>query len=57
MTSTSLKMIFYFRRFAPRCSVCKLPIMPEADKEETIRVVALDRSFHINCYKCEVSIY
>ncbi|KAL7031162.1 hypothetical protein ACKWTF_006919 [Chironomus riparius] len=46
----------FHKRFAPRCSVCKLPIMPEPDKEETIRVVALDRSFHINCYKCEVSI-
>ena len=32
----------------------KLPIMPEAGQEETVRVVALDRSFHIACYKCEV---
>lgn len=29
--------------------------MPEPGKEETVRVVALDRSFHVNCYKCEVS--
>jgi hypothetical protein len=29
--------------------------MPEAGQEETVRVVALDRSFHIACYKCEVS--
>jgi len=28
--------------------------MPEAGQEETVRVVALDRSFHIACYKCEV---
>lgn len=28
--------------------------MPEHGKEETVRVVALDRSFHVNCYKCEV---
>nr|CAD7596398.1 unnamed protein product [Timema genevievae] len=27
--------------------------MPEAGQEETVRVVALDRSFHIACYKCE----
>nr|CAD7431153.1 unnamed protein product [Timema monikensis] len=40
-------------KFAPRCCVCKLPIMPEAGQEETVRVVALDRSFHIACYKCE----
>lgn len=29
--------------------------MPEPGQEETVRVVALDRSFHIQCYKCEVS--
>lgn len=43
----------FTRKFAPRCCVCKLPIMPEPGQDETVRVVALDRSFHINCYKCE----
>ncbi|XP_014615204.1 PREDICTED: thyroid receptor-interacting protein 6 isoform X1 [Polistes canadensis] len=43
----------FHKKFAPRCCVCKLPIMPEPGQEETIRVVALDRSFHIQCYKCE----
>lgn len=43
------------RIFAPRCWVCKQPIMPEPGEEETVRVVALDHSFHIQCYKCEVS--
>lgn len=43
----------FHRKFAPRCCVCKLPIMPEAGQDETVRVVALDRSFHISCYKCE----
>ena len=28
--------------------------MPEPGQEETVRIVALDRSFHIGCYKCEV---
>ncbi|KAJ8954165.1 hypothetical protein NQ318_005759 [Aromia moschata] len=37
----------------PRCWVCKQPIMPEPGEEETVRVVALDHSFHIQCYKCE----
>lgn len=27
--------------------------MPEPGQDETVRVVALDRSFHIQCYKCE----
>lgn len=46
--------ITLFRIFAPRCWVCKQPIMPEPGEEETVRVVALDHSFHIQCYKCEV---
>lgn len=46
-------MIFVSRKFAPRCCVCKQPIMPETDKGETIRIVALDRSFHVDCYRCE----
>lgn len=48
-------ILFYaYRKFAPRCCVCKLPIMPEPGEDETVRVVALDRSFHVACYKCEV---
>jgi hypothetical protein len=43
----------FHKKFAPRCSVCKEPIMPEPGEEETVRVVALDRSFHVKCYRCE----
>ncbi|XP_069098762.1 zyxin [Pleurodeles waltl] len=43
----------YHRKYAPRCSVCSEPIMPEAGKEETVRVVALEKNFHMKCYKCE----
>uniref|UniRef100_A0A1B0FII6 LIM zinc-binding domain-containing protein n=1 Tax=Glossina morsitans morsitans TaxID=37546 RepID=A0A1B0FII6_GLOMM len=43
----------FHKKFAPRCCVCKNPIMPEPGEEETVRVVALDRSFHFECYKCE----
>ncbi|XP_018589168.2 thyroid receptor-interacting protein 6 isoform X2 [Scleropages formosus] len=43
----------FHRKFAPRCSVCGQPIMPEPGQEETVRIVALDRSFHVNCYTCE----
>jgi hypothetical protein len=46
----------FHKIFAPRCWVCKQPIMPEIGEEETVRVVALDHSFHIQCYKCEVSL-
>ncbi|XP_015450108.1 thyroid receptor-interacting protein 6 isoform X2 [Pteropus alecto] len=41
----------FHRKFAPRCSVCGGAIMPEPGQEETVRIVALDRSFHIGCYK------
>lgn len=44
-----------YRRFAPKCSVCQMPIMPEVGQDETVRFVALDRSFHVQCYRCEVS--
>ncbi|KAI8500393.1 hypothetical protein Bbelb_219590 [Branchiostoma belcheri] len=43
----------FHKKFAPRCSVCHEPIMPEPGQEETIRIVAMDRSFHVGCYKCE----
>ncbi|XP_069042748.1 thyroid receptor-interacting protein 6 isoform X1 [Lepisosteus oculatus] len=43
----------FHRKFAPRCSVCNQAIMPEPGQEETVRIVALDRSFHVNCYTCE----
>ncbi|XP_032081119.1 lipoma-preferred partner, partial [Thamnophis elegans] len=43
----------FHRKFAPRCSVCKEPIMPAQGQEETIRIVALDRDFHVLCYRCE----
>ncbi|XP_062416846.1 thyroid receptor-interacting protein 6 isoform X5 [Pungitius pungitius] len=43
----------FHRKYAPRCSVCGEPIMPEQGQEETVRIVALDRSFHVNCYICE----
>ncbi|XP_076328519.1 uncharacterized protein LOC143234783 isoform X2 [Tachypleus tridentatus] len=41
----------FHKKFAPRCCVCKQPIMPEPGEQETVRVVALDRSFHISCYR------
>uniref|UniRef100_A0A6M2DE51 Putative focal adhesion adaptor protein paxillin n=1 Tax=Xenopsylla cheopis TaxID=163159 RepID=A0A6M2DE51_XENCH len=43
----------FHKKFAPRCCVCLQPIMPEPGQDETVRVVALDRSFHVGCYKCE----
>ncbi|CAH1711556.1 lipoma-preferred partner homolog isoform X1 [Aphis gossypii] len=43
----------FHKKFAPKCSVCQFPIMPEVGQDETVRFVALDRSFHVQCYRCE----
>jgi len=51
----TIKLIVFHRKFAPKCSVCQFPIMPEVGQDETLRFVALDRSFHVLCYRCEVS--
>jgi hypothetical protein len=45
----------FHQKFAPRCCVCHRPILPIAGEDETIRIVAFDRSYHIDCYRCEVS--
>jgi len=43
----------FHERYAPRCAQCHRPIVPEDGKDESYRVVAMDKSFHIDCYKCE----
>nr|XP_061834377.1 lipoma-preferred partner homolog [Nerophis lumbriciformis]XP_061834378.1 lipoma-preferred partner homolog [Nerophis lumbriciformis]XP_061834379.1 lipoma-preferred partner homolog [Nerophis lumbriciformis]XP_061834380.1 lipoma-preferred partner homolog [Nerophis lumbriciformis] len=43
----------FHKKFAPRCCVCSEPIMPAPGQEETVRIVALDRDFHVHCYRCE----
>lgn len=53
---TVSSMVLCCRKYAPRCSVCGEPIMPEPGKDETVRVVALEKNFHMKCYKCEVSL-
>uniref|UniRef100_A0A3P8X193 Zyxin n=1 Tax=Cynoglossus semilaevis TaxID=244447 RepID=A0A3P8X193_CYNSE len=43
----------YHRRFSPLCVSCNEPIVPAQGSEETVRVVALDKNFHLKCYRCE----
>ncbi|CAB3404933.1 unnamed protein product [Caenorhabditis bovis] len=40
-------------KFAPRCAMCSKPIIPVDGEKESVRVVAMDKSFHVDCYKCE----
>ncbi|XP_059423404.1 zyxin isoform X2 [Carassius carassius] len=43
----------YHRRFSPLCVSCNEPIIPDPGSEETVRVVALEKNFHLKCYRCE----
>ncbi|OUC40234.1 putative LIM domain protein, partial [Trichinella nativa] len=47
----------FHEKYAPRCAICSKPIVPEEGNQESVRIVALDRSFHVDCYRCEVRLW
>ena len=44
----------YFRKYAPRCSACKLPIAPKDGETTAQRLTAFDKDWHPDCFKCAV---
>ncbi|KAF5398312.1 LIM domain-containing protein jub [Paragonimus heterotremus] len=42
----------YHLVYAPHCSVCGLVILPEQGSNEIVRVAAMNREFHLECYRC-----
>jgi LIM domain-containing protein len=43
----------YYELYAPTCFGCGEAILPVEDSDQTVKVVAMDKDFHVDCYHCE----
>ncbi|XP_070697008.1 filamin-binding LIM protein 1 [Pempheris klunzingeri] len=44
----------YYRKYAPKCNACNQLIIPKEDGTDSYNVECLGRSYHENCYRCEI---
>lgn len=44
----------YHLLFSPRCAVCSELILPTTETGETVHIIAMQKNFHVECYRCEV---
>ncbi|XP_033625963.1 Wilms tumor protein 1-interacting protein homolog isoform X3 [Asterias rubens] len=42
----------YHKMFAPKCAACLDAITPVEGTMETVRVVSMNKDFHVECYRC-----
>jgi len=45
----------YNKKHASICYTCKEPIVPKHGQKTVEKLCALDKHFHSDCFKCEVS--
>ncbi|CAF1066433.1 unnamed protein product [Adineta steineri] len=43
----------YHMTYGPRCDKCSNPICPEDDSNETVRIISMGKTFHVQCYQCQ----
>jgi len=43
----------YHITYGPRCDKCSNPICPEDGSNETVRIISMGKTFHVQCYQCE----
>ncbi|CAF1223129.1 unnamed protein product [Adineta steineri] len=43
----------YYMTYGPQCSKCLKIIFPEDGSNETVRIISMGKTFHIECYRCE----
>ncbi|CAF4143754.1 unnamed protein product, partial [Rotaria sordida] len=43
--------------FSSRCYVCHCAILPLIGQQERIAIIAFHRTYHIDCYRYERSLY